>query len=181
MPIYTWRFCWLITFNKLRQSCKTRTVVHILQKGKCGSGFRTSALGTIQDARRKCNYQCLLSGRSTPVVLCREGFTEETIERVQKAGNDKWTALLGCWLISAGCLRYRHILRASPKRISMSTAHCFCWPGKQRANRTGFYFSVPSESTLWHLARASTTRPLFRLEHFTEFNLGKRDPKSNVL
>ncbi len=46
-------------------------------------------------------------------------FTEEAIERMQKSGNERWTALLGCWLVSVGCLRYRHITRASPKRISM--------------------------------------------------------------
>ena len=72
-------------------------------------------------------------------------FTEETIERMQRAGNEKWTALLGCWLIATGCLRYRHIARAAPKRISLATVHCFCWRGKQKSNRTGFYFSVPSE------------------------------------
>ncbi len=72
-------------------------------------------------------------------------FTEEAIERMQKSGNERWTALLGCWLVSVGCLRYRHITRASPKRISMSTVHCFCWRGKQKANRSGFHFSVPSE------------------------------------
>ena len=78
----------------------------------------------------------------TPPMLA---LTEETIERMQSAGNEKWTALLGCWLIATGCLRYRHIQRASPKRLSLSTAHCFCWRGKQKSNRTGFHFSVPSE------------------------------------
>ena len=72
-------------------------------------------------------------------------FTEEAIERMQKSGNERWTALLGCWLVSVGRLRYRRITRASPKRISMSTVHCFCWRGKQKANRSGFHFSVPSE------------------------------------
>ena len=72
-------------------------------------------------------------------------FTEETIERMQRSGNERWTALLGCWLVAVGCLRYRHIARASPKRISMSTVHCFCWRGKQRAHRSGFHFAVPSE------------------------------------
>ena len=78
----------------------------------------------------------------TPPMLA---LTEETIERMQSAGNEKWTALLGCWLIATGCLRYRHIQRASPKRLSLSTVHCFCWRGKQKSNRTGFHFSVPSE------------------------------------
>eukprot|EP00434_Breviolum_minutum_P029334 symbB.v1.2.025947.t1/scaffold2554.1/size89898/9 len=81
-------------------------------------------------------------------------FTEETIERMQSSGNERWTALLGNWLIAVGCLRYRHVLRASPRRISMSTMHCFCWRGKQRANRQGFHFSVPTEfSSGWPWAQ----------------------------
>lgn len=81
-------------------------------------------------------------------------FTEETIERMQSAGNERWTALLGNWLIAVGCLRYRHVLRASPRRISMSTMHCFCWRGKQKANRQGFHFSVPTEfSSGWPWAQ----------------------------
>ena len=73
---------------------------------------------------------------------------------MQSSGNERWTALLGNWLIAVGCLRYRHVLRASPRRISMSTMHCFCWRGKQRANRQGFHFSVPTEfSSGWPWAQ----------------------------
>ena len=78
----------------------------------------------------------------TPPMLA---FTEETIERMQRSGNERWTALLACWLISTGCLRYRHVARATPKRISLATMHCFCWRGKQKNNRSGFHFAVPSE------------------------------------
>ena len=36
----------------------------------------------------------------------------------------------------------------------MSTMHCFCWRGKQRANRQGFHFSVPTEfSSGWPWAQ----------------------------
>ena len=85
------------------------------------------------------------AGQAVPIAPPMLAFTEETIERMHKAQNEKWTALLGCWLVATGCLRYAHITRASPKRISLSSMHCFCWRGKQKVNRDGFYFAVPSE------------------------------------
>ena len=102
---------------------------------------------SIQDlsAPRTSKARRTRGGQAEAITPPMLAFTEETIERMQRAGNEKWTALLGCWLIATGCLRYRHIARAAPKRISLATVHCFCWRGKQKNNRTGFYFSVPSE------------------------------------
>ena len=183
MPIYTWRFCWLITFNKLLQSCSQRerwcmwsiswlrfcarglppvpgmytNAQHLAyashhqgklqgpivgptfrilktrspstcrrnednhtkqvanrtagQNGICSSRFCTSELGPVQDARRRCNSQSLLSRRSTALVLCREALF--------------WTVW---WTIC--CI------------------------------------ALPS---------------LAYLEQFTEFNLGEHDPKSNAV
>ena len=107
--------------------------------GQLGWSLQDLAPPTGRRARRTRGSQAVVIA---PPMLA---VTEETIERTQRTGNEKWTALLGCWMISTGCLRYRHIQRASPKRLSISTMHCFCWRGKQKANRTGFYFSVPSE------------------------------------
>ncbi|CAE7373636.1 unnamed protein product [Symbiodinium microadriaticum] len=37
------------------------------------------------------------------------GFLEEKIELAHSYGDKKWSALLGSWLVAAGCLRYRHL------------------------------------------------------------------------
>ena len=59
------------------------------------------------------------------------------------AGDERWTCLLGNWMVATGCMRYKHLLRSEPRRISLSTFHAFCGRGKQRENRKGFYFALP--------------------------------------
>ena len=78
------------------------------------------------------------------VVVCPPmlGFLEERIEGCYKAGDPAWSALLGSWMIAAGVLRYKHISRAIPRKISMSTSR-----GKQRKLRTGFDFCIPTTFT----------------------------------
>ena len=70
-------------------------------------------------------------------------FLEEQTEALWTAGDDHWMCLLANWMIAAGCLRYRHLLRAEPRRISLSTFHGFCSKGKQKKQRSGFYFALP--------------------------------------
>ena len=71
-------------------------------------------------------------------------FLEERVEALHAAGDERWTALLACWLVGAGCLRYRHIQRSGFRKITKSTAHCHCTKGKQSRLRSGFHFCVPS-------------------------------------
>lgn len=65
----------------------------------------------------------------TPPML---PFLEEQAEALCLAGDERWTCLLASWVIATGCLRHRHLVRTSPRRISLSTFHGFCSKGKQR-------------------------------------------------
>ena len=69
-----------------------------------------------------------------------------------KAGDARWTALLGQWLVGVGVLRYKHLNLSSVLKITPSTVHCFCAKGKQAKLRRGFYWCVPatfSNSFAW--------------------------------
>ena len=71
-------------------------------------------------------------------------FLEEQIERLYGIGDPKWSALLASWLMASGCLRYRHLTRSAPRRLTKSTFHLSCTKGKQRRLRQGFNYCVPS-------------------------------------
>ena len=70
-------------------------------------------------------------------------FLEERVEELFNSNDERWTALLGSWIVAVGCLRYQHVLRTQPRRVSLSTVHCWCTKGKQRSRRSGFHFAVP--------------------------------------
>ena len=75
---------------------------------------------------------------------------EEKIEACHRVGDPRWTALLASWMSAAGCLRYKHIVRSSPRKLSKSTMHCSCSKGKQKRLRTGFSYCLPASfSTGW--------------------------------
>eukprot|EP00435_Cladocopium_sp_Y103_P075206 s702_g55.t1 len=76
-----------------------------------------------------------------PVLL---RILEERIEELHKVQDERWTALLGSWIMSCGCMRYMHVQRAEPRRLTLSFLHCHCQKGKQRQLREGFDFAVPS-------------------------------------
>ena len=75
------------------------------------------------------------------------GYLEEQIEGLFKAGDQTWPALLGSWLVAVGVLRYKHISRSVPKKVSLSTFHAHCPRGKQRRLRGGFDFCIPATFT----------------------------------
>ena len=75
------------------------------------------------------------------------GYLEEQIEGLFKAGDQTWSALLGSWLVAVGVLRYKHISRSVPKKVSLSTFHAHCPRGKQRRLRGGFDFCIPATFT----------------------------------
>ena len=71
------------------------------------------------------------------------GFLEEKIELAHSFGDEKWSALLGSWLVAAGCLRYRHLQVAEPRRVSTTAFHGHCRRGKQAHLRiSGFDFAI---------------------------------------
>ena len=76
----------------------------------------------------------------TPPML---PFLEEQAEAMCLAGDEKWTCLLAGWVIATGCLRHKHLVRTTPRRVSLSTFHGLCHKGKQKHTRAGFHFSVP--------------------------------------
>ena len=61
---------------------------------------------------------------------------EDMIVSKYKANDPAWSALLGSWLTGTGVLRYKHIMRSQPRRLSHSTFHGCCAKGKQRQNRS---------------------------------------------
>ena len=69
---------------------------------------------------------------------------EDRISAMCKAGDARWTALLGQWLVGVGVLRYKHLNLSTVLKITPSTVHCFCSKGKQAKLRQGFYWCVPA-------------------------------------
>ena len=69
---------------------------------------------------------------------------EQAVQDMYQANNPLWRALVGLWCCMTGCLRFEHLRRASPMRLSRSTFHFHCSRGKQRGNRAGFDFAVPA-------------------------------------
>ena len=62
-----------------------------------------------------------------------------------KAGDARWTALLGQWLVGVGVLRYEHLNLSSVLKITPSTVHCFCAKGKQAKLETGILLVCPRD------------------------------------
>ena len=69
---------------------------------------------------------------------------EERIQAMYEAGDPRWRALLSSWLVAFGVLRYKHIMRARPVKVTPSSFHGYCPKGKQKANRGGFSFCIPA-------------------------------------
>ena len=69
---------------------------------------------------------------------------EERIQAMYEAEDPRWRGLLSSWLVTFGVLRYKHIMRARPVKVTPSSFHGFCPKGKQRANRGGFSFCIPA-------------------------------------
>jgi len=59
-------------------------------------------------------------------------------------GDEKWTVLLAPRVKAFGCLRYAHIARSEPGRLTSASLHCRCPKGKQKHAREGFDFAVPA-------------------------------------
>ena len=71
-------------------------------------------------------------------------FLEEKVQAMYESGNALWTAALGSWIVGTGVLRYQHVVRSYPLRISHSTVHAHCPKGKQSRLRRGFDWAIPS-------------------------------------
>ena len=69
---------------------------------------------------------------------------EERIQAMYEAGDPRWRGLLSSWLVAFGVLRYKHIMRARPVKVTPCSFHGYCPKGKQKANRGGFSFCIPA-------------------------------------
>ena len=69
---------------------------------------------------------------------------EEHIERRWELNDETWTCLLASWMVAVGVVRHRHLERSSPRKWTRSFVHFRCSKGKQRRNRGGFDFAIPS-------------------------------------
>lgn len=71
-------------------------------------------------------------------------YLEERVEQLWKVQDERWTCLLASWIVSAGCLRYKHVQRSTIRKLSRSTIHCKCAKGKQARQRSGFAYCLPA-------------------------------------
>ena len=69
---------------------------------------------------------------------------EDRIVELHAIGDERWTVLLGSWMMAFGCLRYTHITRSEPRRLTQAFLHCRCLMGKQKQHRSGFDYAIPA-------------------------------------
>jgi len=72
----------------------------------------------------------------------------DTMVAGAETGDPTWLALLASWLQAMVNLRLGHVLRRSvPVELYNGWMLFFCKRGKQKHNRAGFYWGVPSETS----------------------------------
>ena len=69
---------------------------------------------------------------------------EDRSVELHAVGDERWSVLLAPWVMAYGCLRYAHIARSEPRRLTAAFLHCRCPKGKQKHAREGFDFAVPA-------------------------------------
>ena len=73
---------------------------------------------------------------------------EDTMEAAAETDDPTWLALLASWLQAMANLRLVHVLRRSvPVELYDAWILFFCKKGKQKHNRAGFYWGVPSRTS----------------------------------
>ena len=73
---------------------------------------------------------------------------EDTMEAAAEVDDPTWLALLASWLQAMANLRLVHLLRRSvPVELYDGWMLFFCKQSKQRHNRAGFYWGVPSKTS----------------------------------
>ena len=90
---------------------------------------------------RACRSQAPVA---LPPMLC---FLEKAIQAKHAIHDPEWTALLGSWMVGMGVLRYQHVMRATPRKVTLSYLHAHCAKGKQRRLRSGFDLAIPGMFT----------------------------------
>ena len=101
-----------------------------------GLGYDLGGYSFKQDVHRAPKQAAVLE---PPMVKILELAIQQRFE----AKDPSWRALLGLWCCGFGVLRFVHVNRSRPMRLSKSTFHFHCIKGKQRTVRSGFDFAVP--------------------------------------
>ena len=97
-----------------------------------------------------CSKDALGIGAKQTLAAQPTMFTHLEDAMKEKCENDDptWTALLGSFLQGSACLRLGHIIRRSvPVERYPGWVLFFCTRGKQKHNRQGFYWGVPSQTS----------------------------------
>eukprot|EP00438_Fugacium_kawagutii_P021829 Skav232620 [mRNA] locus=scaffold1260:106753:110214:+ [translate_table: standard] len=68
---------------------------------------------------------------------------EDRIKELRDLGDERWSALLAPWLICFGMVRYAHVMRTEPIKLTGAFLHCRCSRGKQHQHRAGFDYAIP--------------------------------------
>eukprot|EP00438_Fugacium_kawagutii_P008984 Skav223736 [mRNA] locus=scaffold2572:104065:115736:+ [translate_table: standard] len=68
---------------------------------------------------------------------------EDRIKELHDLGDERWSALLAPWLICFGMVRYAHVMRTEPLKLTGAFPHCRCSRGKQHQHRAGFDYAIP--------------------------------------
>ena len=70
---------------------------------------------------------------------------EDRIVGLHSVGDERWTVLLASWMMAFGCLRYTHIIRSEPRRLTAAFLHSRCQKGKQKHNSLFLWWALLGE------------------------------------
>ena len=148
--------------NALRSSRASFSSREVLPTGAVGPGgvhhgghARTGPLIACHQAKVNMDLQMIQwprrvasrphkRGQAAVMEPSMVNHLERRIVQMFAAGEERWSALLGGWLVMAGVLRYKHVTMAEPRKITQSALHAHCLKGKQKKLRQGFSFMIPS-------------------------------------
>eukprot|EP00438_Fugacium_kawagutii_P021873 Skav233042 [mRNA] locus=scaffold909:1189508:1199209:- [translate_table: standard] len=68
---------------------------------------------------------------------------EDRVKELHDLGDERWSALLAPWVICFGMVRYAHVMRTEPIKLTGAFLHCRCSRGKQHQHRSGFDYAIP--------------------------------------
>eukprot|EP00438_Fugacium_kawagutii_P006561 Skav207721 [mRNA] locus=scaffold1347:166075:168834:+ [translate_table: standard] len=105
--------------------------------------------GHASSAELACAVSAMVPGTSVragqapvaePVLI---PVLEDRVKELHELGDERWSALLAPWLICFGMVRYAHVMRTEPIKLTGAFLHCRCSRGKQHQHRAGFDYAIP--------------------------------------
>ena len=103
------------------------------------------ALQALKWMNKNANQDLDLSNLQVPTTPRATGqplvqALEDRIVELHAVGDERWSVLLAPWVMAFGCLRYAHIARSEPRRLTAAFLHCRCPKGKQPACFSNGFF-----------------------------------------